>query len=121
MLPFAFWNPGVFFGFAPLGINSTKLGSQAINQIGWPILTASASLALGFSVQSPRQLYTSFAVVLSIVTLATWLSFARDLSYLQLPFLPLLFTLPRTDRIGSLEGEEHRLSRGLPTLGIWKH
>ena len=97
VLPFALWNPGVFFDFAPLGVNSTKLGSHTANQIVWPSLTAVASLVLGLAVRSPKQLYMSFAITLGLVTLATWLSFGRDLTYLQLPFLPLLFTLPRTE------------------------
>jgi len=97
VLPFVVWNPGVFFGYAPLGVTATKLGSQIANQAFWPTLTGLVSLVLGLAVRSPRQLYMSFAITLGLVALATWLSFGRDLSYLQLPFLPLLFTLPRTE------------------------
>ena len=95
--PFVLWNPSVFFGYAPLGVYTTKLDSHRANLIVWPSVTAVASLVLGLAVGSPKQLYMSFAITLGLVTLVTWLSFGPDLTYLQLPFLPLLLTLPRTE------------------------
>ena len=95
--PFAFWNPTTFFHYAPLGVNRTKLGGDRLIAIVILVGTAFSTLLVSFAVKSAKDLYTAAAVVLAIVALATWLTFSRDLSYLQMIFIPLLFAFPRID------------------------
>ena len=95
--PFAFWNPTTFFHYAPLGVNRTKLGGDRLIALILLVGTAFSTLLVSFAVKSAVDLYTAAAVVLAIVTLATWLTFSRDLSYLQMIFIPLLFAFPRIE------------------------
>ena len=95
--PFAFWNPSTFFHYAPLGVNSTKLGGDRLIALILLVGTAILTLLLSFAVKSAVDLYAAVAILLGLVTLATWLTFSRDLSYLQMIFIPLLFAFPRID------------------------
>ena len=95
--PFAFWNPSTFFHYAPLGVNSTKLGGDRLIALLLLVGTAILTLLVSFAVKSAVDLYAAVAMILGLVTLATWLTFSRDLSYLQMIFIPLLFAFPRID------------------------
>lgn len=97
VLPLAAWHPETFFRYAPIGVNSTKLGPERSVAVFWLCLTAAVTLLLGFLVARARHLYASAALLLTMVMAATWLTFSPDLTYLQMPFVLLLFALPRED------------------------
>jgi hypothetical protein len=93
LLPFILWDPDLFFGYAPLGVNRTKLGQHAPVQAVWLIATGLVTLASGFLVRCAKQLFIWLLPILVVTVAATWLTFAVDLSYLQIVFVPLLFSL----------------------------
>jgi hypothetical protein len=114
-LPFAIWNPAVFFQHAPIGVSSIKLGGNSVIQIGWMIVISVISLLLGLAIQTPRGLFSAVAAILGLTVAATSLTYHADVSLLQLVFLPLLFALERgkpDDRKGSKEATMDRSSLG---------
>jgi hypothetical protein len=95
VIPFAVWDPAVFFQYAPLGVNREKLGGNQLTQMAWLTLTGLTVLVSGFRTTRAADLFSAIVPVLTVTVLATWISFFVDLSYLQLTFVPLLFTLGR--------------------------
>lgn len=95
VLPFVLWDPATFFGYAPFGVNATKLGANPGPRALWAaaslVVTAGACLAAH---RSGRPLAAAAAALLT-VTAATWATFGLDVAYGQFFFIPLLFCLPR--------------------------
>ncbi len=94
LLPFLFWDACTFIGFAPIGVNATKLGSSIIARIVWPVLTALVATACGIYASKTRFLTGFIIPPIILVVAAVWISFAIDITYLQLIFIPLLFAFP---------------------------
>lgn len=93
LLPFILWDPDLFFHYAPFGVNATKLGQHTPTQAAWLIATGLVVLASGSLVRCAAHLFGLLIPVLAVTVAATWLTFSVDLSYLQMVFVPLLFSL----------------------------
>lgn len=96
IVPFIIWNPTVFFGFAPFGVNATKLGANPALQWLWLALTGGATLFFGLWAKTYPRLLLGITLLGALIVSATWVQFFVDLSYLQIVFIPLLFLLPAT-------------------------
>jgi|GEM_PF-3029167 len=99
--PFLLWDSTTFLTYAPFGVNSTKLGADIRVSLFWLALTAAATLVGGLKSAGARTLPRAIVGVVTVIVLATWLTFFLDLSYMQLIFVPLLFTLPKDVRSGA--------------------
>jgi hypothetical protein len=93
LLPFILWDPDLFFHYAPFGVNMTKLGQHTQTQVAWLIATMLVVLVSGSLVRCATNLFGLLIPALAVTVAATWLTFSVDLSYLQLIFVPLLFSL----------------------------
>jgi uncharacterized membrane protein len=93
VLPFILWDPDLFFHYAPLWVNTTKLGQHMPTQAVWLIATGLVVLASASLVRCAKNLFGLLIPVLAVTVAATWLTFSVDLSYLQMVFIPLLFSL----------------------------
>jgi hypothetical protein len=105
ILPLVIWNSSIFFNYAPVGVNLQKLGSSATLKVFWIVVVSIASGST-FAINKFESVYLSVALILAIITFATWSSFVIDLSYLQLVAIPLLFSFPRT--VGMMTGTTRR-------------
>jgi hypothetical protein len=92
--PFVIWSPEIFLHYAPLGVNSTKLGSNQFVQIVWITITLIASVGTGLLGKTPRSLFRGITMILLVEVCATWFSFFQDLTYLQLILIPAAFSFP---------------------------
>ena len=106
VVPFIVWDPATFFHYAPMGVSSTKLGDSTTAQVGWSVATLLVALASGLVVRRARHLYAALVPTLALITVATWLTFFRDWTYLQFIFVPLLFALPRSEPQEHQQGAE---------------
>lgn len=97
VLPFLVWNFSTFVSYAPLGVNLQKLGTDEPVRILWLLGTAIVVAYLGLNTRNVPELHAGIAVVLCLITIATWSTFWVDLTYLQLIFLPVLFAFPRNE------------------------
>jgi hypothetical protein len=95
VLPFVLWDPQTFFRFAPIGVSGTKLGGNITIGLGALALIVFVTVASMLLVRRAREVYVLILPPLLTTVLATWLTFFADVTYLQLLFVPLLFSLPQ--------------------------
>ena len=93
--PFVIWQPATFFGYAPLGVNATKLGTEPVGQALWIAVTGVVVSVASVHACKTGNLFLATIPVFACVTLATWLTFGIDVSYAQLVFVPSLFSFPQ--------------------------
>lgn len=91
ILPFAAWDQTTFFGYAPLGVNATKLGANQAVQGFWLVATVVVVLLATIWAYRTQRLFGAIAVTLAVVVLGTWATFFYDVSYVQFVFVPALF------------------------------
>lgn len=95
LLPFLLWDTDTFLNYAPIGVSSTKLGDNQVNQMFWLSLTLLATTIGGLIAHTARHVYGAVAAVSALIMLGTWVTFFNDITYLQLVFIPILFALSR--------------------------
>ena len=92
LLPFVLWDSTTFFSYAPFGVNSKKLGQHAVLQWMWPLITLIlTAVGVQYSLRS-KPIWSAALPIIAVIVVATWTSFFFDVSYVQLLFVPLLFS-----------------------------
>jgi len=92
VLPFAIWNPHIFFRFAPIGVNSSKLGQSHFSQFFWLLMALGSVLCAGIFARRARDLFVLTLPLVIVIVFSTGVTFFFDLSYLQMIFIVLLFS-----------------------------
>ena len=92
VLPFILWDPQTFFGYAPIGVNVTKLGSNETVKIIWMIALGLVTLLAALPSWRTHRLVLPSMGVLVCIVFATWATFFYDVSYVELILIPVLFS-----------------------------
>jgi len=99
ILPFLFWDLHTFLYYAPLGVNGDKLGTNTLMQAFWLALMGLVVFVSGWVPKHAQALPALVVLVMSVVIMATWTTFSVDYTYLQLVFIPVLFSLNAVSQV----------------------